>query len=176
MNVQENPTSDRRRWIGSLFFGGLLLVPVVADGFFETAASQRSPWLYAYIVFIGSALLLSLFSADFQLSASEVRRTIRLLGLRVSSRVLVHRSELKELRRTTTAVWEHKGALSGTQIDGYKHQVELITLDGRSLPFVGFEDVSKDPPALTQFLSDASVLLGLPVAEHFPDTPTSGPS
>ncbi|ALV07670.1 hypothetical protein [Roseateles depolymerans] len=167
MNVQEDLSTDHHRWIAGLFFCGLLLAPVLADGFFGKHASQHSPWLYAYVVFIGSALLLSLFSVDFQLSASEVRRNIRLLGRRIGSRGLVRRSELKEIRRTTTAVWEHKGALSGTHIDGYIHEIQLVTLDDRCIAFIRFRDVHKNPAELTRVLDESSSLLRLPVVERF---------
>lgn len=167
MNVRADPTSGRHRWIASLFFGALLLVPVLAETALRDEVSARNPWLYVYVAFMGGVLSLSFVSVDFELSSSEVRRNVRLCGLRIRSRVLVRRSELKSLCRTSTPVWEHKGVLSGTQIDGYRHEVHLVTLDDGVIPLMSFWGADKSPPLLAQVLADAEQLLAIPVVELF---------
>lgn len=169
IDVKTNPSAGRHRWIGSLFFGALLLLPVLSESVFRDELSPRSPWLYVYIAFMGGALLLSLVSVDFQLSSSDVRRNVRLCGLRIRSRLLVRRSELKSMCRTSTAVWEHKGALTGTQIDGYRHEVHLLTLEDAAIPLINFWGADQHPPVLSQLLADAAQVLAIPVVERFPE-------
>lgn len=144
-------------------------MPVLAESAFRDELSARSPWLYVYVAFIGGGLLISLISVDFQLSSSEVRRNVRLCGLRIRSRVLVHRSELKSLCRISTAVWEHKGVLSGAQIDGYRHEVHLLTLNDDAIPLMSFWGADKHPPVLSKVLADCAQVLAVPVVERFPE-------
>jgi hypothetical protein len=81
-------------------------MPVLAEDAFRDEVSARSPWLYVYVAFIGGGLLLSLVSVDFQLSSSEVRRNIRLCGLRIRSSVLVHRPELPGMTGDVTGAFQ----------------------------------------------------------------------
>lgn len=66
-------------------------------------------------------------------------------------------------------MWEHKGVLSGTQIDGYRHEVHLVTLDDGVIPLMSFWGADKSPPLLAQVLADAEQLLAIPVVELFPE-------
>lgn len=150
-----------------MFFGGLLLAPVLADEVMDKPHANRSFWLYVYIFFISSTLLLSLFSVDFQVSAFDIRRNIRLCGLRITSKVLARRSELKALCRTSTPVWEHKGAFAKMQIDAYLHEVHLVTLDDHHIPFLSFRNVLKDSPELARLLAQSGEYLQLPVENRF---------
>lgn len=166
MRIRSNPLHDQYQWVGGLLWGCLLLAPVVLDGSFSTHALARNSWLAVYVTFITTVIFVSLFSVDFELSPEEVRRNIRWLGLPIQTRVVAHRAELQALQRTLTPVWEHRGIGSGTSIDKYIHEVELVTHEGRKLPLIHFNHVDRDPEVLRQTLSAATELLRLPLLEQ----------
>ncbi len=124
-------------------------------------------WEFIYLIFVGSIMVLGLFSVDFHLSPSKVLRVTRLFGIRVASKVVVHRPELKALQRRSTPVWESKGIFSSTTLDGFVHEVDLVTLDNRCIPFIQFQHVHRNPPELIRTLAESSEVLQLPVNEQF---------
>lgn len=166
MRIRSNPLHDQYQWVGGLLWGCLLLAPVVLDGSFSTHALARNSWLAVYVTFITTVIFVSLFSVDFELSPEEVRRNIRWLGLPIQTRVVAHRAELQALQRTLTPVWEHRGIGSGTSIDKYIHEVELVTHEGRKLPLIYFYDMDRDPEILQQTLAAATERLQLPLLEQ----------
>ena len=166
MRIRSNPLHDQYQWVGGLLWGCLLLAPVVLDGSFSAHALARNSWLAVYVTFISTAIFLSLFSVDFELSPDGVRRNIRWLGIPIRTRVVAHRAELQALQRTLTPVWEHRGIGSGTAIDKYIHEVELVTHEGRKLSLIHFTHVERDPEILQQTLSAATELLQLSLLEQ----------
>jgi hypothetical protein len=161
VTFQLDPREHKYHGVGAFVFCCALLFPVLYSYGFSWLSMQTGARIY--VVFIGLCCVLLPFSSQITVSGEAVLETWSVFKLPVFSKLLVHRHHLKHIEWVSKEVWEHAGAQSGMYLDGYIHEVNLVTLDNRHHTVVRFKNADKEPHELIEVLCNVSGILNLPV-------------
>jgi hypothetical protein len=162
ITFQIDPTQHKNHGIGAFVFCCVLLFPALYKYDFSWLSMQTGTRVY--VVLIGLCCVFLPFSSQITVSGEAILETWSVFKLPVFSKLLVRRNDLKHIERACKEVWEHAGAQSGMYLDGYMHEVNLVTLDSRHHNVVRFKDADEEPHELMKILDSMSGILNLPVS------------